>query len=54
MERYEKELRGGRLNWGLLHTDKFWKENFMAFENKEFELIRYVSLRTELRFVPGG
>lgn len=40
MERYEKELRGGNLNWGLLHTDKFWKENFMAFENKEFELIR--------------
>ncbi|KAF1318525.1 V-type proton atpase subunit h, partial [Globisporangium splendens] len=40
MERYEKELRTGNLNWGLLHTDKFWKENFMAFENKEFELIR--------------
>ncbi|GLE00746.1 hypothetical protein PINS_up009534 [Pythium insidiosum] len=40
MERYEKELRTGQLNWGLLHTDKFWKENFMAFENKEFELIR--------------
>ncbi|TMW64385.1 hypothetical protein Poli38472_013007 [Pythium oligandrum] len=40
MERYEKELRTGHLNWGLLHTDKFWKENFMAFENKEFDLIR--------------
>lgn len=43
MERYEKELRTGHLNWGLLHTDKFWKEHFMAFENKEFELIRYPS-----------
>ncbi|RLN36689.1 hypothetical protein BBJ28_00021212 [Nothophytophthora sp. Chile5] len=40
MERYEKELRTGDLNWGLLHTDKFWKDNFMTFENKEFELIR--------------
>ncbi|GAB9470594.1 hypothetical protein Gpo141_00007835 [Globisporangium polare] len=40
MERYEKELRTGRLNWGLLHTDKFWKENVRAFESKEFELIR--------------
>eukprot|EP00644_Phytophthora_capsici_P010322 jgi/Phyca11/573119/estExt2_Genewise1.C_PHYCAscaffold_510194 len=40
MERYEKELRTGTLNWGLLHTDKFWKDNFMTFENKEFELIR--------------
>ncbi|TYZ58974.1 hypothetical protein PybrP1_011758 [[Pythium] brassicae (nom. inval.)] len=40
MERYEKELRTGHLNWGLLHTDKFWKENVRAFENKEFELIR--------------
>ncbi|KDO26787.1 hypothetical protein SPRG_08077 [Saprolegnia parasitica CBS 223.65] len=40
MERYEKELRTGALNWGLLHTDKFWRENYMAFELKEFELIR--------------
>ncbi|CAK4068083.1 unnamed protein product [Aphanomyces euteiches] len=40
MERYEKEVRTGSLNWGLLHTDKFWRENVMAFELKEFELIR--------------
>ncbi|OQS05413.1 V-type proton ATPase subunit H [Thraustotheca clavata] len=40
MERYEKELRTGALNWGLLHTDKFWRENYMSFETKEFELIR--------------
>ncbi|KAG7401534.1 V-type proton ATPase subunit H [Phytophthora boehmeriae] len=40
MERYEKELRTGTLNWGLLHTDKFWKDNFMTFESKDFELIR--------------
>ncbi|CAI5735954.1 unnamed protein product [Hyaloperonospora brassicae] len=40
MERYEKELRTGTLNWGLLHTDKFWKDNFMTFEQKDFELIR--------------
>ncbi|CAH0474282.1 unnamed protein product [Peronospora belbahrii] len=40
MERYEKELKTGRLNWGLLHTDKFWKDNFMRFENKDFELVR--------------
>ncbi|KAI9914427.1 hypothetical protein PsorP6_007806 [Peronosclerospora sorghi] len=40
MERYEKELRTGTLNWGLLHTDKFWQDNFMTFENKDFELIR--------------
>ena len=42
MERYEKELRTGSLNWGLLHTDKFWRENYMAFEQKDFELIRLV------------
>nr|CCA18464.1 Vtype proton ATPase subunit H putative [Albugo laibachii Nc14] len=40
MERYEKEIRTGSLNWGLLHTDKFWKEYYMAFEHKDFELIR--------------
>ena len=40
MERYEKELRTGVLNWGLLHTDKFWRENCMDFERQEFELIK--------------
>lgn len=47
MERYEKELRTGHLNWGLLHTDKFWKENVRAFESKEFELIRYAFVFVE-------
>ncbi|RHY33914.1 hypothetical protein DYB32_001305 [Aphanomyces invadans] len=41
MERYEKEVRTGSLAWGLLHTEKFWRENVMSFEANEFELIRY-------------
>ncbi|ETW01555.1 hypothetical protein H310_06210 [Aphanomyces invadans] len=40
MERYEKEVRTGSLAWGLLHTEKFWRENVMSFEANEFELIR--------------
>lgn len=40
MERYEKELQTSQLNWGLLHTDKFWQENYMAFESKNFATIK--------------
>lgn len=40
MDRYEKELETGTLSWGLLHTEKFWQENYMAFENTEFSNIK--------------
>lgn len=40
MERYEKEMHTGRLAWGVLHTDKFWKQHYMAFEQSEFKLIK--------------
>lgn len=40
MERYEKEIETGQLAWGLLHTDKFWRANYMDFERQDFGLIK--------------
>jgi len=40
MERYKKELSTKTLMWGPVHTEKFWKKNFMNFEENEFILIK--------------
>ena len=32
LERYAAEVRSGDLAWGLVHTDKFWRENARAAE----------------------
>lgn len=40
MERYEKEIRTSKLHWGILHTDKFWQQNYMDFEKQDFEFIK--------------
>jgi len=42
MERYKKELATKTLEWGPVHTEIFWKKNFMNFENNEFQLIREI------------
>jgi hypothetical protein len=39
MERYESEVRGGRLEWGLLHDTKFFKEHIRQFETSDFALV---------------
>merc|ERR1712167_431647 len=33
--RYERELLGGSLSWGFMHTHKFWAENVMKFEKSD-------------------
>ncbi len=42
-EKYVKELdqleEGGKLKWGHIHTDKFWKENVKKFEKDNFAII---------------
>ena len=39
-EKYKKEIdqvmyKNGTLTWGPIHQDKFWKENFKKFEEKD-------------------
>ena len=40
LERYAAEVRSGDLAWGLVHTDKFWRENARAAEADDFALIK--------------
>lgn len=40
MERYKKELSTKTLEWGPVHTEKFWKKNFINFDANEFILIK--------------
>ena len=39
-EMHEKEVASGLLAWGIVHTEKFWRENFMKFEKETFKSIR--------------
>lgn len=40
MERYEKELKTKTLEMGPVHSESFWKKNYMKFENNDFQLIK--------------
>lgn len=39
-EMYEKEVTGGELQWSIVHTEKFWRENHLKFEKDNFKIIR--------------
>lgn len=38
-ERYKQELLTSELEWGTIHTEKFWKENVRKFEADDFGCI---------------
>jgi len=40
IERFETELKTQNLVFGPVHTELFWKKNFMYFERNNFELIK--------------
>jgi len=39
-DKYEQELNSGKLNWGFVHTPKFFGENIMKFEQNDFRAIQ--------------
>jgi len=39
-DKYEKEVNSGNLDWGYLHSNKFWGENINKFEQKEFGVVK--------------
>lgn len=42
-ERYERELQTGKLQWGFIHSSKFWAENVMKFESNDFRALKMVA-----------
>jgi V-type H+-transporting ATPase subunit H len=38
--RYEREIKQKKLNWGFIHSDKFWNENYLAFEKDDFAVVK--------------
>lgn len=40
IDRYERELSTGKLNWGYMHTSKFWIDNVLLFDRNDFGAIR--------------
>eukprot|EP00455_Lapot_gusevi_P001853 TRINITY_DN1070_c0_g1_i4.p1 TRINITY_DN1070_c0_g1~~TRINITY_DN1070_c0_g1_i4.p1 ORF type:complete len:514 (+),score=176.44 TRINITY_DN1070_c0_g1_i4:83-1543(+) len=39
-EMYEKEVTNGELQWTVVHSEKFWRENFQKFEKENFKMIK--------------
>ncbi len=35
IDKFRKEVHKKNLRWGLVHTEKFWQENFIYFHEKE-------------------
>jgi len=42
-ERYERELQTGKLQWGFIHSSKFWAENVLKFESNDFRALKMLA-----------
>lgn len=38
--RYEREIKSKKLSWGFIHSEKFWTQNYLAFEKDEFAVVK--------------
>lgn len=43
-DRYCRELATGSLSWSFLHSEKFWHENILHFEENEFAAVKNLVL----------
>ena len=39
-DKYAREINSEHLDWSSVHTERFWKENAIKFEQNEFQLIK--------------
>ena len=37
-DKYQAEVRGGRMEWGVTHTEKFWRENHRNMEEGDYQV----------------
>merc|ERR1711972_562017 len=42
-DRYLRELEGGRLKWGFIHSPKFWAENVLKFEQNDWRALKMLA-----------
>merc|ERR1712194_400362 len=42
-DRYERELKEGKLKWGFIHSSKFWAENVLKFEQNDFRALKMLA-----------
>ena len=43
-DEYSAEVRSGRLEWSPAHrSEKFWRDNVTRLNEKDFEILKYVS-----------
>jgi len=42
-DRYERELKEGKLKWGFIHSSKFWSENVLKFEQNDFRALKMLA-----------
>merc|ERR1719203_293625 len=42
-DRYERELKEGKLKWGFIHSSKFWAENVLKFEQNDFRALKVLA-----------
>jgi len=38
--RYEREIKMKKLCWGFIHSEKFWLQNYTAFEKDDFAVVK--------------
>jgi len=38
--RYEREIKMKKLTWGFIHSEKFWVQNYLAFEKDDFAVVK--------------
>jgi len=46
-DRYERELKEGKLKWGFIHSSKFWAENVLKFEQNDFRALKMLAAMLE-------
>jgi V-type H+-transporting ATPase subunit H len=39
-DRWETEVNNGNLQWGITHTEKFWRENAKLLERHDFKMLK--------------
>jgi len=39
-DKYQAEVKSGRMEWGVTHTEKFWRENARNMEGDDFQTLK--------------